>query len=257
MSDARERNEDIRRHAIHARLIRLEDAPRRRRGAIPTGFPALDQALGAGGFPRGAISELLGPPASGKTTLALQWVAHLQASALTAAWIDADHTFDPAYAAALGVVLEGFPLACPQSAEEAMEMTRGLALSGAVDAVVIDSAAALAPQFELDGGTVESAAGLQSRVLASGLKSLGRAMVKSDAALLFLNQTRSRVNPSQGEMETSAGGPSLRLYAAMRLVLEAVDGRTVRFRTLKDKASGAFREGELRRGGAPGFAKTP
>ncbi|HMD70117.1 MAG TPA: hypothetical protein VKF41_02175 [Bryobacteraceae bacterium] len=256
MSDARERSEDERRRAIGARLVRLDTAPARAVAAIPTGFPALDQALGPGGFPRSAMSELFGPPACGKTTLALQWVAHMQASGLAAAWIDADHTFDAAYAAALGVVLDGLPLALPESAEQALEMAGRLALSGAVDAVVIDSAAALAPQVELDAG-VTGGAGLQSRVLASGLKRLARAVAKSDAAVLFLNQTRSRMNPSEGEAETSAGGPSLKLYAAVRLVLEPADGRSVRFRTLKNKAAAAFREGVLGRGGAVGFARTP
>lgn len=256
MSDSSQQTEDRRRRAIRAGMDRLDRVALRVRRAIPTGFPALDQALGAGGFPRSAISELFGPPSAGKTTLALQWVAHLQAGGLAAAWIDADHTFDPAYAAALGVALSGLPLACPESAEEALEMARSLALSGALDAVIVDSAAALAPAFELGAG-VSASAGLQSRVLASGLKALARAMSKSEAALLFLNQTRSRSNPSQGEPETSAGGPSLKLYAALRLVLDPVDGRTVRFRTLKDKASAAFREGTLLLGGGLGFANTP
>ena len=254
MSDARQQAEDHRRRAIGAKLARLDSAPGRVVPAIPTGFPALDRALG-GGFPRGAMSELFGPSSSGKTTLALQWVAHLQACGLAAAWIDADHTFDPAYAAALGVALDGLPLACPESAEQALEMARRLASSGAVDAVVIDSAAALTPRIELDAGV--TGAGLQSRVLASGLKSLARAMARCDAALLFLNQTRTRTNPSQGEAETSAGGPSLKLFAAVRLVLEPVDGHTVLFRTLKNKAAAAFREGALGRREAVGFAKTP
>ena len=255
MSDAREQAEDERRRAIGAKLARLDSAPGRVVPAIPTGFPALDQALGSGGFPRSAMSELFGPPSSGKTTLALQWVAHLQACGLAAAWIDADHAFDPAYAAALGVALESLPLACPESAEQALEMAGRLVSSGAVDAVVIDSAAALTPRIELDAGV--TGAGLQSRVLASGLKSLARAVARSDAAVLFLNQTRSRMNPSEGEAETSAGGPSLKLYAAVRLVLEPVDSRTVRFRTLKNKAAAAFQEGALRLGDALGFAKTP
>jgi recombination protein RecA len=255
MSDARQQAEDHRRRTIGAKLIRLAGAPRRVAPAIPTGFPALDQALG-GGFPRSAMSELFGPPSSGKTTLALQWVAHLQASGLTAAWIDADHTFDPAYAAALGVGIESVPLARPESAEQALEMAGRLALSGAVDVVVIDSAAALAPQVELDSG-VTGGAGLQSRVLASGLKLLARAVARSGAAVLLLNQTRSRMDPRARGMETSAGGPSLKLYAAVRLLLEPVGGRTVRFRTLKNKAAAAFREGALRRGDALGFANTP
>ncbi len=256
MTDARQQAEDHRRRVIGAKLLLLDDAPGRALAVIPTGFAALDRALGTGGIPRSAMTEVFGPPSSGKSTLALQWVAHMQASGLAAAWIDADHTFDAAYAAALGVAIENLPLACPESAEQALEMAGRLASSGAVDAVVIDSAAALAPQLEVDSA-MTGGAGLHGRVLASGLKGLARTVRKSDAAILFVNQTRSRVNPSEGEAETSAGGPSLKMYAALRLVLEPVDQRTVRFRTLKNKAAAAFREGILRRGDALGFAKTP
>jgi recombination protein RecA len=256
MTDAKQQAEDHRRRVIGAKLARLGAAPGRVIGGIPTGFPALDEALGPGGFPRSAISELFGPPSSGKTTLALQWVAHMQASGLVAAWIDADRTFDPAYAAALGVAIESVPVARPESAEQALEMAGRLAVCGAVDAVVIDSAAALTPQLELDAA-VTGGAGLPGRVLASGLKALARAVAKCDTAVLFINQTRSRMDPLARGMETSAGGPSLKLYAAVRLVLAPVDVRTVRFRTLKNKAAAAFREGVLRRGDAAGFAKTP
>ena len=256
MTDAKEQAEDFRRRAIEAKLAGMDDRPGPAAAAIPTGFPALDRSLGTGGLPRSAISEVFGPPSSGKTTLALQWVAHMQASGLVAAWIDADHTFDPAYAAALGVAIENLPVACPESAEQALEMAGRLVSSGAVDAVVVDSAAALAPRLEINS-MVSPGEGLQSRVLASGLKALARAVRRSDAAVLFVNQTRHRMNPSEGEAETSAGGPPLKMYAVLRLVLEPVDERTVRFHTLKNKAAAAFQEGKLRRGDALGFAKTP
>ena len=256
MTDARQQAEDHRRRVIGARLLRLDDAPGRVAAVIPTGFAALDQALGTGGIPRSAMSEVFGPPSSGKTTLALQWVAHMQEHGLVAAWIDADRTFDPAYATALGVAIENLPLACPESAEQALDMAGRLASSGAVDAVVIDSAAALAPQLEVDSA-MTGGAGLHSRVLASGLKALARTVRRCNAAILFVNQTRHRMNPSEGEAVTSAGGPSLKMYAALRLVLEPVGERTVRFRTLKNKAAAAFRDGKLRRGDALGFAKTP
>jgi recombination protein RecA len=255
MSHARQEAEDHRRRVICAKLARMGTGPRPGAAPLATGFPALDGAL-QGGFPRGAMSELFGPPSSGKTTLALHWVAHLQSCGLTAAWIDADHAFDPAYAAALGVATGDLPLARPDSAEQALEMVCQLTMSGAVDAVVIDSAAALTPQIELEGA-MTGGAGLQSRVLASGLKRLARAVARSGAAVLFLNQTRSRMDPAAQGMETSAGGPSLKLYPAARLVLEPLDGRTVRFRTLKNKAAEAFREGVLRRGNRIGFSGTP
>jgi recombination protein RecA len=245
--------EEHRRRAIRGKLASLD--PASRASAIPTGFCALDQALD-GGFPRRAISELFGPSSSGKTTLALQWVAHLQSQGLTAAWVDADHTFDPGYAAALGVALDGIPLARPDSTEQALEMVRRLVLSGAVDAVILDSAAALAPAVE-QGVGLAGGAGLHSRVLASGLRSLAMALRKTDTAVLFLNQTRSRLQASAGELETSAGGPPLKLHAALRLVLEPLDGARIRFRTLKNKASGAFRDGLLRRADPLGFVRTP
>ncbi len=202
------------------------------------------------------MTELFGPPSCGKTTLALQWVAALQEAGLSAAWIDADHTFDAAYAAELGVSLERLPLARPESAEQAIEMARRLALSHAVDALVLDSAAALAPQMELDSG-MTGGPDLLSRALASGLRSLARAIAKSDAAVLFLNQVRSRMSAGAEKNETSAGGPSLKLYAAVRIVLQPEGARGVRFRTLKNKAAAAFAEGILRRAESGGFAKSP
>jgi len=256
MIDARSPAALERQRAIHAKMALFASLPRRVLPPVPTGFPALDRALGTGGFPRAAMSELLGPPSSGKTTLALQCLAHAQACGLTAAWIDAEHSFDPAYAAGLGVALESLPVMCPRSAEDAVEMIRGLAASGAVDIVAIDSLAALTPELELDGRAA-GAAGLQSQVLCSGLGSLARVLMRSDTAILFLNQTRHRMNRSQGEPETSAGGPALRLHADLRLVLYPVDHRSVRFRTLKDRAAGAFREGELRYQDGLGFSKTP
>ena len=254
--------DDSRRHSAEQnrrRIIQNKVASRLlgSTAAIPTGFAALDQALGIGGFPRGAITELFGPPAIGKTTLALQWVAQAQESGQSAAWIDAEHTFDAAYAIALGVSLERLPLAKPETAEQAIEMARRLALSQAVDALVVDSAAALVPQAEMESG-LAGGPDLQARVLASGLRSLARAVVKTDTAILFLNQLRSRMTPAGRESgETTAGGPALKLYAAVRLVLESGAGRTVCFRTLKNKAAGAFAEGVLRRAEGPGFAKTP
>jgi recombination protein RecA len=256
MTDARQRAEEHRRRVIRTKLARLEVSPQPAHPSIPTGFPALDKALGVGGFPRGAMTEMFGPPSSGKSTLALQWVAHLQADGLAAAWIDADFTFDPAYAAALGVAIERVPLAYPESAEQALEMARRLAQSGVVDAVVIDSAAALVPQFEMDTG-VDGGPGLHGRVLASGLKSLARTVAKTDTAVLFLNQIRGRMDASAGEAETSAGGPALKLYAAVRVVLRPAGGRSIRFRTVKNKVAGAFREGALRFGEGLGFVKTP
>ena len=218
--------------------------------AIATGFAALDQALGVGGLPRGRIVELYGPSSSGKTTLALQIVAQAQQDGLAAGWIDADHSFDPHYAAQLAVNLEALPLGQPESAEEAMEVTRQLAVSGAVDLLVVDSAAALVPRMELETKLGESSPGMQSRVLASGLRKLSAAVLRAGVVVLFLNQTRG----GEGESEISAGGPGLKLYAAVRVLLEpAAPG--VRFRTMKNKVAAPFLDGELRWAETVGFAK--
>jgi recombination protein RecA len=236
-----------RRKAILQRLARMEvDAARR--SATPTGFRALDESLG-GGLPRPGIVELFGPAGCGKTTLALQVVAHLQRGGLTAAWIDADHTFDPAYAAALGVAIEGLPLAQPETAEQALEMARTLAASGAVDLVVIDSAAALAPKLEVEAGIGGSIPGLQSRVLGNELRKLSSAVRHSGAAILFLNQVRNRMEPG-GSGETSAGGPPLKLFAAVRIAMLPAGASKLRLRVVRNKVAEGVggRDLEWRRG---------
>jgi len=250
--------EQDRQRAIRLRLARMETGPSRPGStAIPTGFAPLDRALGAGGLPRGRIIELFGPSSSGKTTLLLQTIAHLQSTGMAAAWIDADRCYDPAYAALLGVVVERLPVVQPDAAEPALEIARQLAGSGAVDLLVVDSAAALVPSLELEAGIGQSALGLHSRVLASGLRKLAGTVAKTGAAVVFLNQTRSRPDASGGEAETSAGGPPLKLYAAVRIALFAAGARQIGFRVLKNKVSEGSQEGRLewRRGG--GFAKSP
>jgi recombination protein RecA len=246
--------EEDRERAIRQRLARMESRPAA--PGIPTGFSAIDSALGGGGLPRGRIMELFGPSSSGKTTLALQIVARLQRNGPTAGWIDAEHTFDPAYAAALGVAVERLPVAQPDSAEQALEIARQLALSGAVELLIVDSAAALVPRLELETGIGVSGPGLHGRVLASGLRSLSSTLARTGASLVFLNQVRSRMEPSGGEAETSAGGSSLKLYAAVRIALGPGKGNRVRFRVLKNKAAAAFREGELEWNPGLGFAET-
>jgi recombination protein RecA len=187
---------------------------------------------------------VFGPPSSGKTTLALRIVAQAQKTGATAAWIDAEHVFDASYASTLGVQVGEMPLAQPESAEEALEIASKLADSGAVDLLIVDSAAALAPQLELQSGIGDSGAGLQTRVLASGLRKLARVAGKSGMVAVFLNQTRSRKQAPGGDEESSAGGPPLKLYASLRLALEAAGGRAG-FRVLKNKGAAAFRQGEL------------
>lgn len=250
--------EQERQRAIRLKLARMESGPSRPPGApIATGFAQLDRALGDG-LPRSRITEIFGPSSSGKTTLLLQTVAHLQNNTLTAAWIDADRSYDPAYAARLGVAVERLPVVQADAAEQAMEITRQLAGSGAVDLLVVDSAAALVPEIELETGIGQSAQGLHSRVLASGLRKLAAAVARTDTAVVFLNQTRSRPNASGGEAETSAGGPPLKLYAAVRIVLFAAgNGKQIGFRVLKNKVSAGAPEGQLEWLRGVGFVKSP
>jgi recombination protein RecA len=239
-----------RQQAIQAKLCRLAvRAP----SMVPSGFPALDRALG-GGFPRRGMVELFGPPSSGKTTLALQAVAHAQSQGLWAAWIDADGTFDPAWASGLGVNIARLAVAQPAWAEQALEIARSLALTGALDLVVVDSAAALVPKLELDTAIGESGWGLQTRIVASGLRRLAGALARAEVAALFLNQTRGRPDAEGGE-ETSAGGPPLKLYAAARIALDGVAEAGVRFRVLKNRPAAAFAGGQLAWNRGSGFAK--
>jgi recombination protein RecA len=241
-----------RERAIRVKLARSES---RFPAFVPTGFEALDRAL-AGGLPRGRITELFGGPSGGKTTLALEIVAHVQENGLSAAWIDAEHGFDPAYASDRGVSLERLPMARPDTAEESLEIARQLAGSGGIDLLALDSAAALTPALELEIGLGDGAAGLQSRILASGFRRLAFAAARTETAILVLNQVRSRSGAS--DAETTAGGPALKLQAAVRISLEHVGGPFgVRFRVLKSKMGDAFREGELRLDGGHGRSKTP
>jgi recombination protein RecA len=249
--------EEERQRAIRLRLARL---PERGRDALPTGFAALDSALD-GGLPRSAIVELYGPSSSGKTTLALQIAARAQRNRGTAAWIDAEHVFDAPYAASLGVRIAEMPLARPETAEQALEITCKLAASSAIDLLIIDSAAALVPRLELESAIGESGEGLHSRVLAAGLRKLTHALARSGTVAVFLNQTRSRA----GDEEASAGGPPLKLYAAVRISLSAAPGsslsqspdRQVSFRVVKNKIAAAFRQGRIGLAGQGEFIETP
>jgi recombination protein RecA len=245
-----------RQRAILLKLTRLEDgALGHPPSIISTGLATLDAALGTGGLPLGSIAEVFGSSGSGKTTLALQMVRRAQSSGAGAAWIDVDRTFDPGYAASLGVALDRLVVVMPESAEGAFEMVAQLAASQAVNLLIVDPAAALVPAVELDAAIGTGGAGLHGRVLASGLQKLAVAVARSGVALVFLNQTRSRMGAGE-EADTSAGGPSLKLYAAVRIALEPAGTGRVSFRVLKNKAGVVYGRGELRRIPGAGFAET-
>ncbi len=243
--------ESERRRSILQRLARMDSGPAR--SAIATGFGPLDNVMG-GGLPPGRMVEWFGPAGSGKTTLAIQTIAHIQRAGMSAAWIDADHTFDATWAVRLGVAIDQLPVAQPGSAEEALEMARTLALSGAVELIVIDSAAALVPRLEVEAGIGEEVAGLHTRVVAEELRKLSSALRRSSTCVLFLNQMRNRAG---GEGETSAGGPPLKLFASIRLALLPAGGSQVRLRVLKNKASNGASDLTLERRRESGFVESP
>ena len=244
--------EEYRQRTIRSKLARMELPSVH---GVSTGLRALDGVLGPEGLPRGRLIEWFGPPSCGKTTLALQTVAHLQGRGLAAAWIDADRTFDPGYAAARGVALEKMPVARPETAEEALEIARQLLDSGAIDLLVLDSAAALAASLELDPGVGDGGHTLQARVFTSGLRRIDLVLRRRGASAIFLNQDRG--NPDTGgEPGTSAGVPALKLYAAVRLALDSRGGRRLHLRTLRNSVAEARPDGLLERAAGGGFTDT-
>ncbi len=224
---------------------------------LPTPFPSLDSATGLGGLPGGAIVELFGPAGCGKTTLALQILAHVTRRDRAAAWLDVERTFDPSFAGSLGVDLDRVPVLQPSYAEEALDMALRLVSTGALDLLVVDSAAAMVPQLELESGVGETGAGLQGRVLASGLRKLRHAVERRGTCVLFLNQERARFDSSGEDRETSAGGAALKLHSALRIALSPVTNRRLRFRVLKNRLSAPFAAGELAWGPGNGFVECP
>jgi recombination protein RecA len=248
------KKEEDRQRAIWLRLARMRTPSNEPGSFFASGFHALDEVLG-GGFPRGHMVELFGPSGCGKTTLAIQCVGRVQKNAFTAAWIDADHTFDPAYAAGLGVEMERMPFAQPATAEQGLEIARQLAGSGGVDLVVVDSAAALVPRLELEAGIGADAPGLHGRVLASGLRKLRYALAKSGACVVFLNQMRNRPEGT-GEGETSAGGAALKLFAAVRIAMIPCAGSRMVLRVRKNKVAQGMAESALDRRRSLGFVES-
>lgn len=248
-------SEQDRLRAIRSEVERLAARPAAP-APLPTGLAPLDTMLG-GGLPRGALIEVWGPTC-GKSTLALHVAAAAQQSGRSAAWIDADRTFDPAWAAGIGVDLDRMPVFRPEAAEEALEIARQLAVSGALDLLVIDSVAALTPRLELDAALGVGMPSLQARVLGSGLRKLAMVAPRTGVTFLFVNQVRTRVGASGHEPLTSAGGPSLKLYAALRIVMTPLSRRLVSFRVLKTRGAGyGARPVELPWTPGRGFAAAP
>ncbi len=222
--------------------------------AIPTGSLSLDIALGIGGIPRGRVVELFGAESSGKTTLAYHICAQAQRLGGTAAYIDAEHALDPGYAERCGVNVEEMLLSQPDDAEQALEIVEYLVRSGAVDIVVIDSVAALAPRAELEGDMGDSHMGLQARLLSQALRKLTAAIGRSNTTVIFINQLREKVGVVFGNPEVTPGGRALKFYSSVRLDLRRIEslkrgqdvvGNRVRARVVKNKVAPPFRKAEF------------
>ena len=199
-------------------VMRLGDASSRLQvDVIPTGCLHLDLALGVGGFPKGRIIEIYGPESSGKTTFALHAIAEAQKAGGTAAFIDAEHALDPAYAAKLGVNINELYVSQPDSGEQALDICEALVRSGAVDMVVIDSVAALVPRAEIEGDMGANHVGLQARLMSQALRKLAGVIAKTNAIAIFINQLREKVGIVYGNPEVTTGGNALKFYASVRI----------------------------------------
>ena len=189
---------------------------------IPTGSISLDWALGVGGFPRGRVIEIFGPESSGKTTLALETIAQAQKAGGMAAFIDAEHALDPAYARKLGVDIDNLLISQPDYGEQALEIAEALVRSGGIDVVVVDSVAALVPKAELDGEMGDSHMGLQARLMSQALRKLTGIVSKSNTCLIFINQIREKIGVMFGNPETTTGGRALKFYSSIRIDIRRI-----------------------------------
>jgi len=221
---------------------------------IPSGSLSLDYALGVGGFPRGRVSEIFGPEASGKTTLALHVLANAQKAGGMAAFIDVEHALDPIYARQLGVDVDNLLVSQPDWAEQALEITSALISSGAIDVLVIDSVAALVPKAELDGEMGEAYVGIQARLMSQALRKLTGIVSKSNTCLIFINQIREKIGVMFGNPETTSGGRALKFYASIRADIrriaaikegDVVTGNRTKVKVVKNKVAAPFREAEF------------
>ncbi len=235
-------------------IMRLGEATHLEVESIPTGSLALDLALGVGGVPRGRITEIYGPEASGKTTLCQHIVAEVQKRGGVCAYIDMEHALDPGYAARCGVNVENLYISQPDTGEQALEIADMLVHSNAVDVVVIDSVAALVPRAEIEGEMGDSHMGLQARLMSQALRKLSGAIKASNTAMIFTNQLRMKIGVMFGNPETTTGGNALKFYASIRLDVRRIQtikgggeatGNRVRVRVTKNKVAPPFREAEF------------
>ncbi|OOZ15567.1 recombinase RecA [Solemya velum gill symbiont] len=222
--------------------------------AVSTGSLGLDIALGIGGIPKGRVVEIYGPESSGKTTLTLHAVAEVQKTGGTAAFVDAEHALDPAYAEKLGVNMEELLVSQPDTGEQALEITDMLVRSGAVDVVVIDSVAALTPRAEIEGDMGDSHVGLQARLMSQALRKLTANIKRSNCIVIFINQIRMKIGVMFGSPETTTGGNALKFYSSVRLDIrrigaikrgDEVVGNDTRVKVVKNKVAPPFKQVEF------------
>jgi recombination protein RecA len=221
---------------------------------IPTGAISFDAALGVGGVPRGRVIEIFGPESSGKTTIALHIIAEAQRRGGMAAFVDAEHALDAAYAKRLGVDVDNLLVSQPDYGEQALEIAEALVRSNAVDVLVVDSVAALVPKAELDGDMGDSLPGLQARLMSQALRKLAAIVAKSKTCFIFINQIREKIGVMFGNPETTTGGRALKFYATVRIDIrriasikdgDRVVGNRTRVKIVKNKIAAPFREAEF------------
>lgn len=232
-------------------IMKLGKAPIAKVEAIPTGALSLDLALGVGGVPRGRIIEIFGPESSGKTTLALNIVAKIQAQGGNAAYVDAENAMDADYAAKIGVDIDNLLISQPDNGEQALEIVETLVRSGAVDVVVVDSVAALVPKAEIEGEMGDAHMALQARLMSQAMRKLTSIISKSKAVVIFINQIREKLGVMFGNPETTPGGRALKFYASVRIDIRRIEtikkgdaaiGNRVKAKIVKNKVAPPFKE---------------
>ncbi len=244
----------IERHFGKGAIMRLGGDVRAHVEALPTGSLSLDLALGGGGIPRGRVVEIFGPESSGKTTLTLSIIAETQRKGGVAAFIDAEHALDPAYAKKIGVNTDELLISQPDTGEQALDIAEMLIRSNAVDVVVVDSVAALVPKAEIEGEMGEAHMGLQARLMSQALRKLTGAISRSKTSLVFINQLREKIGVMFGSPETTTGGRALKFYSSVRLDVRRIEtlkdgtdmvGNRTRVKVVKNKVAPPFKQAEF------------